>query len=360
RREVGQAQLRGPPAPLFRAPREAARASAPARLVGRRNAPAPGARLPPASLLDELLEALEVALGARGHHAEEVADVLDDALGLVVDLQGHPRRVVAQTVEGDHARVARARGAGPGDALVGDLLGDARSPLERLAAHLGAPAQVALVELRDRLDALHERREHLELGPLIVGGARRNVDVDRLHDRGHALLLRREAAASQGLGGEESTRRASGRRSARLRAGARGGLCTRGAMRTARLLRWRRSERPWTTQRHCSRSCSASSPSTRGFCCSCGSSQGSTSSAVSRLSTSSPCCSSRRRSHPSSPARTIRCSPGWSQPPRWWRPPRSSAGSRTARAEPSACSRATRCRSCATATWTRKPAIATA
>src|SRR5437879_11710275 len=51
---------------------------------------APGARLPPAPL-DELLEALEVALDARLHHAQRVGNVLHDSLRLVADLRRRTR-----------------------------------------------------------------------------------------------------------------------------------------------------------------------------------------------------------------------------------------------------------------------------
>ena len=60
--------------------------------------------------------------------------------------------------------------ARPGDALVGVLLGDLGVPLLALAADLGDPVQVRVVDLLDLLDALHEARELLELRPLVVGG----------------------------------------------------------------------------------------------------------------------------------------------------------------------------------------------
>src|SRR5262245_6814706 len=83
-------------------------------------------------------------------------------------------------------RVPRARRAVPGYARVRDLLRDRRFPRLLLAADLGAPVQPAVVELADFPHAFHEARKLLELGPLVVRGANRNRDVDRLLDkRGH-------------------------------------------------------------------------------------------------------------------------------------------------------------------------------
>ena len=54
----------------------------------------------------------------------------------------------------------------------------------RGTADLGHPVQVAVVELADLLDALHELRELLEPGPLVVCRADRDVEVDGLLDGG--------------------------------------------------------------------------------------------------------------------------------------------------------------------------------
>src|SRR5581483_3806316 len=51
---------------------------------------APGAGLV-AARLDEALEALQVSLDARRHDADHVADVLDQALGLVLELKHDAR-----------------------------------------------------------------------------------------------------------------------------------------------------------------------------------------------------------------------------------------------------------------------------
>src|SRR5207237_6476112 len=139
---------------------------------------APGARLTPAAL-DELLEALEVALDAGLHDAQRVGDVLHDALGLVVDLQHHARPVVVDAVEGHHAGVPGAAAARPRDALVGPLLRDLGDPLLFLAADGGFPLQALVVELANLLDAFHELREVLELSPLVYtarSGAFTSID----------------------------------------------------------------------------------------------------------------------------------------------------------------------------------------
>ena len=60
----------------------------------------------------------------------------------------------------------------PGDDLVRALLGDLGVPLMALAADLGDPVEMRVVGLRDRLDALHEAWELLELRPLVVDRSR--------------------------------------------------------------------------------------------------------------------------------------------------------------------------------------------
>src|SRR5207237_2525860 len=82
---------------------------------------------------------------------------------------------------------ARAR---PGDPLVGGLLGDLRVPLLALAADLGDPVQVGVIELGDRLDGIHELREVLELGPLVVGDLDGDIDLDRTLDSAHGVTSR--------------------------------------------------------------------------------------------------------------------------------------------------------------------------
>src|SRR5512143_602331 len=61
-----------------------------------------------AALLDELLEPLQIAAYAHRRGTERVADVLDEALGIPVELQHDLAAVVTQPVEGDHAGVLRS------------------------------------------------------------------------------------------------------------------------------------------------------------------------------------------------------------------------------------------------------------
>src|SRR5581483_5090732 len=138
------------------------------------------------------------AVHAAVHEAQGVAHVLGEALRLVLELEQHARAIVAQAVEGDDARVLVAGRAAPGDAVVGRLLRDDGVPLLHLAADIGAPMQVGVVELADLLDAFHEARERLELSPLVVGGAHGHVDVDVLLDLRHGLLLPGPAGPSVG------------------------------------------------------------------------------------------------------------------------------------------------------------------
>ena len=92
-------------------------------------------------------------------------------------------------MERDDAGVPGPVDRGPGDALVGKLLGDLRLPRALLAGDLSGPAERRVVELLDLLDILHEHREALELGPLVVGGPDRDGDVNGFDDLRHELLL---------------------------------------------------------------------------------------------------------------------------------------------------------------------------
>src|SRR5690606_29011298 len=73
---------------------------------------APGAGLDP-SLLDELLEALEVAFGPSLDDAQRLADVLHGAFGLVVHGQGDAGATGLERLEHDASGVAGATGALP-------------------------------------------------------------------------------------------------------------------------------------------------------------------------------------------------------------------------------------------------------
>src|SRR5690606_24593914 len=114
-----------------------------------------------ATALDEVLEALQVALDPPVDHAQRIADLFLHPLGLVVHLHHDARLRIVQAMERDVAAIARAGRAGPCDALVRHLFGDARVPLLDLTADIGAPAHVLVVDLPHLLDTFHEVRERL-------------------------------------------------------------------------------------------------------------------------------------------------------------------------------------------------------
>src|ERR687896_1701815 len=154
------------------------------------NFAAPRAGLP-AAALDELLEPLEVAFHAPAVGAERAAELLLEPFGLVLHANGDLRVVPVERQERDEARVAVATGCPPGDAGVRLLLGDLGHPLTALAAYLGDPAQVRVVDLLDRLNALHEVRKVLELRPLVVCRTDGHIDFDRFFDHCHVIPLPR-------------------------------------------------------------------------------------------------------------------------------------------------------------------------
>src|SRR4029079_5266232 len=141
-----------------------------------------------AALFDELLEPAQIALDPSVVHPEHVADTLSYVLRLPVHLELDLRLVLVDRDEANDAFIARTRRAPPRDDLVGDLLVELGVTFFDLAAALRAPVQTLVIELLDGLDALHEARELLELSPLVVGDADRNVHVNGfLHCRhGHA------------------------------------------------------------------------------------------------------------------------------------------------------------------------------
>src|SRR5687768_16532481 len=85
-------------------PRPRARGQRGPASVGTGDVPAPGAGLR-AAALDELLEPLRVRLHLAVVEAQGGAGLLDQALGLPVDLDHDPRLGVVQAVEGDHPGV---------------------------------------------------------------------------------------------------------------------------------------------------------------------------------------------------------------------------------------------------------------
>src|SRR6185503_574955 len=114
---------------------------------------------------DVLLEALEVALDAALEEAERIARALDRALRLGLDPERHTRLIRTSRLEEHGTGVVRAFDALPRDALIRRLVRDVGGPRLGLAGDVGRPPQGLVVDLLDRLDALHELREVLELRP---------------------------------------------------------------------------------------------------------------------------------------------------------------------------------------------------
>src|SRR5215207_754521 len=75
---------------------------------------APGTRCLRAAL-DEVLEPLEVASHPPLDHAQRSTEILDRALGVHVELEGHPRARGALRLESNGAVIARTLGAPPRD-----------------------------------------------------------------------------------------------------------------------------------------------------------------------------------------------------------------------------------------------------
>ncbi len=112
------------------------------------------------------------------HEAELVAHDLGEPFRIELELQHDLGPAVVEPVERDDTAVLGSLTRPPGDALVGMLLGDLRVPLALDSGDVGDPVQVGVVGLADLLHAFHELRKGLELGPLVVGRADRDVDLD--------------------------------------------------------------------------------------------------------------------------------------------------------------------------------------
>src|SRR5690606_10749269 len=129
--------------------------------------------------LGELLEAPQVAAHAAVHEAEGGADVLHEALGVVLDVEVDAGGVGVDLLEADLAGVAGSRHALPGDAGVGLVGHDPRLPFLLPAADVRAPVEAVGCLAPDLLDPLHEGREALELPEQGVSLRHRHVDVHR-------------------------------------------------------------------------------------------------------------------------------------------------------------------------------------
>src|SRR3954470_4988325 len=149
-------------------------------------APAAGRR---AARLDELLEAAQVAFDLALHEAERVARLLDRVIRLDIELERHPGSRSIDRFEAHPAIVLGAAGRSPSDDRVRLLLADLGAPRAVDAVDLGVPCEGRVVQLLDALHAVHEPREFLELGPLVVGDADGDFDVGRFDDPRHQALL---------------------------------------------------------------------------------------------------------------------------------------------------------------------------
>src|SRR4029079_6318659 len=100
--------------------------------------PSPSPRLP-SPAFNERLKSLEVANNPLAHDAHRISRVFDEALWIVFHLQHDLGFGIRQSMKGHHAGIRCAVPAPPGDALIGDLLGDLGIPLFLLPPDVGFP-----------------------------------------------------------------------------------------------------------------------------------------------------------------------------------------------------------------------------
>src|SRR6478736_3961281 len=146
-----------------------------------------------AFVFDKFLELLQVRLRLAVNDMELVAQLFHQAFGLVFQAQPDGGLAAPNVIELHHAGVGGAFRSGPGHSAVGYLFQDLRLPLPADAADFSHPLQPVVAELGHALDAAHEVREVLELGPLVVSGAHRYVHQNaffhlRAHNVSFALL----------------------------------------------------------------------------------------------------------------------------------------------------------------------------
>src|SRR6478752_8227157 len=130
-------------------------------------------------------EVAHLGPGAPALGLPDVAGLLEQALGVVLEHDQDAGQVGPDLVEGDRAvDVALLPLRAPHDALVRDLLEDRRLPRAVAEEDLRLEVDLVVVGRLDALDLLHEAGERAELGPLVVGDLDGDADVDRLHDVG--------------------------------------------------------------------------------------------------------------------------------------------------------------------------------
>src|SRR5262249_40125574 len=150
------------------------RCSSPALFMLVVNLPTPGAGFASAKF-NELLEALQVSFDARRDYSQGIADLVDNSLGIIFDLQHDARLIGVEAMNRDYARIVRTAGALPRNAVIRNLLGNARVPRLLLPTDLRPEVQSSVVELGDFPDTLHELWKLFELRPLIVRRSDRDI-----------------------------------------------------------------------------------------------------------------------------------------------------------------------------------------
>jgi hypothetical protein len=133
--------------------------------------------------LDEGLEAGKVGSHRTLHVAHSACRLLDQRARLHVERDLNPGEAIRDLVEGDDARMRDALAHVPHDPLVRALLDDLGLELLRHPPDLRLEGDGAIVLLRRLIEAMHELRPFLELGPLVVGGAYGHGHFDALLDR---------------------------------------------------------------------------------------------------------------------------------------------------------------------------------
>src|ERR1700761_3048981 len=91
-------------------------------------------------------------------------------------------------MESDDSRVIRTAAGVPGNALVGNLLGDFGLELAHLAAYIDPPLGMLVIYLSHCLDAFHKLGKLLELGPLVVGGGHWHIHINGFFNGRHESL----------------------------------------------------------------------------------------------------------------------------------------------------------------------------
>src|ERR1044071_2901835 len=132
--------------------------------------------------LDVGLEAGQVTTHGALYVAHPPSRLLDQRAWLDVERDLNAGEVGSELVEGDDARVDDALVDAPLDSFVGSLLDDLAGELLRHAPDLRPEGDGAVVLLRRLIEAVHELRPFLELGPLVVGGRKRHADIHGLLD----------------------------------------------------------------------------------------------------------------------------------------------------------------------------------